>query len=305
MTDPTPIPLPDSPRRRPSADRARRRALGPALVAHFAKSLDKVETALAETDDTRMVHDARKAIKEYRALLRLLDGAGPRAARRAAAEAARQLSAARDRQACRDALADLSGAGDLDSDLATAVVTDLGEDAPAQSDRPHHAAILRDWLTGARARHAEGLDAAARAADVMAGLQKGYAKARKADDFSTAERVHDLRKRVITHRYQMSFVSALTGGPGKRRAGRAQALRDILGAYQDIETLRAGLPGMAADGDRGDAVRRAAAARQETLATLARRKHARLFHRKPKAFAARLARKLAKAPLRRPDAAAG
>lgn len=277
--------------------RAKRRAVdGAALAAQFESALDKVEHALALSDTTQMIHDARKAIKEYRALLRLLGSDEAKAARQAAASAARELSSSRDRQACRDALMDMSKAGHLDREDADRAAHSIGEDRESGDEAARHGSTLRDWLIQARACHAATLTAEACEADIMEGVRTGYAKARGADDFSAPERLHDLRKRVVTHRYQMSFLADLPGGAGARRARRVQKLRDVLGIYQDIETLRRHIDSA---GERLPEELRArlveaADDRQQDLIRKARHLHAELFDHKAKAFARRLERKLAR-----------
>ncbi|MEP9380221.1 CHAD domain-containing protein [Aquabacter sp. CN5-332] len=289
---------PTAPSRRPlrSGRPARRAVDGAALAAQFETALDKVEQALALPDATEMVHDARKAIKEYRALLRLMGSDEAKAARRLAADAARELSSSRDRQACRDALADMAKAERLGPEDADRAASLIGKDQDGADEAASHERTLRGWLTEAHARHAATLDAEACETDILDGVRKGYAKARAADDFSAPERMHDLRKRVVTHRYQMSFLADLPAGTGKRRARRTQKLRDVLGTYQDIETLRHHLDGAGArlPEELRARLAEAADARQHDLIRKARALHADLFDSKAKAFGQKLERKLAR-----------
>lgn len=291
---------PDAVPTAPAAD-----SLGPPLAARLDAALDKVERALAESDAVGMVHEARKALKEYRALLRLIPGEDAQAARRAAAAAARELSGARDTQACRDALDDLISAGLSQEDAHHAL------DALASADADHgspvaHERVLRRWLGDARRRHAEVLDAQAARSDVVEGLRRAYAKARDALDVSDPEALHDLRKRVVTHRYQMSFFADLAAGRGAERAARAQKLRDVLGRFQDIETLHHRMDGVG-DTLPADLVARiadAAQAQQRALMRKAKRLHADLFRVKPRAFGRKTARKARRARREGAEAAA-
>lgn len=267
--------------------------LGSPLVTRLAATLDKVDEALALPDATEMIHDARKAIKEYRALLRLMASEAAKTARRRAAETARGLSSSRDRQACRDALADLNKTGHLgDEDMARALEA-VDREGDGTEDAFRHVDSLREWLSQARSSHAEVLDAEAAETDILGGARRAYRKARAADDFSAAEPLHDLRKRVVIHRYQMSFLADLPGDMGMRRPQRAQKLRDILGAYQDIETLRGHIHGAGEhlDDEIRARVLEAADRRQGKLQRKARGLHAALFRRKPKAFSRKLSRK--------------
>ncbi|MEW6125292.1 MAG: CHAD domain-containing protein [Pseudomonadota bacterium] len=267
--------------------------LGMPLAARLESALDKVERALAASDAVVMVHEARKALKEYRALMRLIPGTDAQAARRAAAAAARELSGARDNQASRDALADLVEAGLAHEDAARAIEA-LVAAVDVDGSPGAHERVLRRWLSDARRRHARVLDAQAARADVLAGLRKGYAKARDALDVSDPEALHDLRKRVVTHRYQMSFLADVAEGRGAARAARAQKLRDILGRFQDVETLRHRLESArgALPDELVTRVERAAEALQETLTRKARRLHADLFRVKPQVFGRKAARRV-------------
>lgn len=289
-------PNPDSAGLSNSAPQTFPASLGLPLAGRLESALDKVERALSASDPVEMVHDARKALKEYRALLRLIPGGDSQAARRSAAAAARELSGARDDQATRDALDDLVSAGLTHEDAARTAEA-LATSASSEADTVSHERVLRRWLSDARRRHAQVLDEQAARADVVAGLRKAYAKARDALDDTDPEALHDLRKRVVTHRYQMSFLADLAAGRGAARAARAQKLRDLLGRFQDIETLRHRLEGAgeALPGDLAERVGETALAQQEALLCKARRLHAELFRTKPHAFGRKTARRVRRA----------
>lgn len=285
----SPVPLADA---APSPTSS---AVGDALVEALADVLDQVAEAAAEPDPVERVHDARKALKAYRALLRLVPGPVAKAARQAAAATARAMSAARDRQAARDALAALEDAEVIrarDADQARVLI-----EAQPQTDDPasDHGAQLLAFLARARAEQADHLAPAARAADVVAGLRKAYAKAYAATDWTRPESLHDLRKRVVTHRYQMAFAAQISrGGKGEKRARAAQRLRDILGLYQDFEALKQLLAGALGTQDEAVMSEITAASRsfQRRLAKQARARHARLFRHRPRHFADRMRKRL-------------
>lgn len=258
---------------------------GGALSRDLSAALDAVEQAADEADAVEMVHDARKAMKQYRALLRLVPGEAAQAARRAAAAAARELSHARDRAAARDALQGLEEEGLLlGCDYSDALAA-IGCDAAEEREAETHLRSLHAFLADARGRLAAGLAAAAEAADVGRGLRKGYAQARRAT-FETPEAMHEVRKRVVTHRYQMSFIAATFPGRGETRAARAQKLRDLFGAYQDIETLRPVIHAVDPPLPAGTLERLdlAMAREQKRLKKKAERRHAALFRRSPGSF---------------------
>lgn len=255
------------------------------LSAALGVALDKITVAADLPDAVEMVHGARKAMKEYRALLRLIPGEGATLARREAAAAARGLASARDYAAALEALEALRvarriGVGDFKAAQAL-----IGADSPPEGDLAGCREALATFAAAARARLGAGLSAAAAATDIPEGLGRAYRQARNGR-FRNAQAVHETRKDVVTHRYQMSFVAAHFGR-GARRAVRAQALRDLLGAHHDIEILRPLLKDVA-DGLGPPATKRVENAlrrQQKELRRQAKRLHARLFRRKPKAFA--------------------
>lgn len=284
------LPPPLPPDAGPPADAAASApAAGAALVLALRETLDKIAAAAADPDPEEMVHDARKAMKEYRALLRLMDGADAVAARRATAAAARGLASARDRAAAREALDFLAEAGLLLPVDRAAALAVIGEDEAAPAEADTLRAALGVFLDDARARLAQGLEVQAAACHLTAGLRRGY-RAARGGSFADAGEMHALRKRVVTHRYQMSFIAAYCGGRGDKRAQRAQRLRDLLGAHQDIEILRPMLHGAADTLGEGTLSRLDIAMRrlQKQVRGKARKLHAALFRRPSHAFAHRL-----------------
>lgn len=260
------------------------------LAAALHRALDKVAAAAADPDPVEMVHDARKAMKAYRALLRLVGTKAARVARRAAAEVARNLASARNRATAQEALDLLEGAGlALPCDL-TEARTALGPNGAEAAEAEHLRGDLARFVDETRAHFATTLEAQAAEADLVVGLARGYRAARRAL-LTTPEAMHEARKRVVAHRYQMSFFADHFGGRGARRAGRAQRLRDVLGAYQDIETLRPMLHHTApmlhpATLER---LERGMMRLQKRLKREAKLQHKALFHVSPKRFAHKFA----------------
>ncbi|MEP9350980.1 CHAD domain-containing protein [Xanthobacter sp. KR7-225] len=293
MTNLTEGPTPASPSDAPDPplSPAPRRAADGTVLAALEATLAKVEKAAGLPDPAEMVHDARKAMKEYRGLLRLVPGARAKAARRATAAAARSLSAARDRAAAREALQHLAEEGLLaDDDLAAARAA-IGDDPAPGTEAEDHRAELADFLVAARTQLADGLAEEAAGADVVAGLARAYRQARDVR-FDSPHHMHEARKRVVAHRYQMTFFASVFAGHGEKRAARAQELRDLLGAYQDIETLRPMLE--AAAGALGEArlarLDDAMGGLQKRLKRAAERLHRKLFRRRARAFAGKYRR---------------
>lgn len=266
---------------------------GGRLLAALEGVLETLRQAAADPDPVEMVHDARKAMKEYRALLRLVPGERARAARRQTAEVARGLSGARDRAAAAEAIDILEAGGLLIACDAGDARTAVGADASAPGEAGEHRAALGGFLAEARAALAGDLGADAAAADVGAGLRKAYRKARRAV-MDTPAHLHETRKGVVTHRYQMSFLDAAFGRGGKR-ARKAQRLRDLLGAHQDMEILRPMVHAADPPLPEGTLERLdlAMGRAQKRLRKKARRAHGALFRRQPKRFLARYRKALA------------
>lgn len=262
--------------------------LGRALNDAVSASIDTLEAAAADPDAVEMVHDARKAMKEFRALLRLASGMAAQALRRRTAEVARGLSGSRDRAAACGALELLDEEGLLLGCDHTDALAAIGSDAPAPDEAERHRAALRAFAAEARAAIADAVGAEALAADVGRALAKDYRRARRAD-FDAPEAMHEARKRVVAHRYQMGFIARAFDGRGGKRARRAQALRDLLGAYQDIETLRPMLQHAQPSLPEGtlDRLEIAMGRAQKRLRKKAMRRHAALFRRSPGSFRAR------------------
>lgn len=261
-------------------------AAGAALAAALSATLDAVEAAATDPDPVEMVHDARKAMKQYRALLRLIPGDLAKDTRRRTAAVARQMSGSRDRAAAIEALDLLRTDGAILAPDHAEAVAALGTEAADASEAEQHRGVLTGFLAEARAALAGPLGAAARAADVGKGLARAYRQARRAR-FDAPQDMHEARKQVVTHRYQMSFLADAFAERGRKRARRAQKLRDLFGAYQDIETLRPMLERAAlAEGTRERLARDLARA-QKRLRKRAIAGHAALFRRSGRAFIAR------------------
>src|SRR5262245_1924049 len=200
--------------------------------------------------DAEAVHDFRREMKRWRALLRLLDpfiGAEARRLRDAARDLARALGGARDVQSALDALADLAEHGLALSARSLATVR-------GRLDAIREAAEATTLTGDMRLRIAAMLDEAIAAvehwplagvsfAEVAAHLARGYRSARreipKRWPDADAEALHELRKRLVNHRYQIEILAPLWRRFGRMWIGEAQRLRERLGKHQDLLALEA------------------------------------------------------------------
>lgn len=276
-------------------------AVGEALKAVARDMLSEARAALSLRDkpDTAAVHDYRKAMKRWRSLLRLQQqwiGADGKRLRIEARDHARELSGARDAQAALEALDDLAEAGGGLSPRTLAAMR-------GRLDEIRRTAEASSLTAAVRARLLHGLETAAAAiegwplerltfADVARELARSYRRVRRdaPADWRAAEPevLHELRSRVVAHRYQMELVVPLWPKFGRVWVAETQRLRDRLGAYQDLSVLRGFTAPHAALAPWRSRLTPLILARQATHAKAAQRIGGRLLAEKPKAFRRRL-----------------
>jgi CHAD domain-containing protein len=265
------------------------------IIADGRRALTDPEFSAPEA-----VHEVRKALKRWRALLRLLGrplGEQADQMRSEARELMRGIAGARDAQSALDALSDLRKA---DLPLSPTSV----ETIRARLTERRDAAEAKAFTKTMRNRLSRYFDYATlslerwplKAIDfdiVTDGLTATYRRARQllpdswAD--SEAEHLHDLRRRVVEHRHQMDLVEPLWPRLGKVWAEEAQRLRNRLGSCQDLAVLTEfTTPHQPLAPWRSRLAPLIAARRGAHLKT-AQRLAGRLFAEKPKAFRQRIA----------------
>jgi CHAD domain-containing protein len=224
--------------------------VGSALATIACDILGEAETALGQVnhDDAIAVHDFRKAMKRWRAFLRLIEpmiGMEARALRVDARDRARQLAGARDLQAKLDALSDLEKANTELSKTSFATMRDRVEAQKRAAETTALTPQLRDELAAsvARAGLVVGIWSLDKIDfdDVARALASNYRRARNtipsAWDMAPPEDLHELRQRVVEHRYQLELVQPLWPRLGKVWVAEAQRLRERLGSHQDLVML--------------------------------------------------------------------
>ena len=227
--------------------------VGEALKAVARDVLAEARAALSDDkSDATTVHDYRKAMKRWRALLRLLEpflGDEGRRLRITARNFARELAGARDAQAAMEALEDIA------EQPQTALSPRSLAAIRARLDALRKGAEAESVTQAMRARLIVALDELAPAIDAwaldtlsfgqLAGeLTRSYRRMRKdapREDWRSVppEVLHDLRRRVVAHRYQMELIEPLWPKFGRVWVAEAQRLRDRLGAHQDLSMLLA------------------------------------------------------------------
>jgi CHAD domain-containing protein len=234
---------------RPASTSDANRTAGEMLRAVARECLSEARAAISDAakSDAEAVHDFRRAMKRWRALLRLFEpfvGQEGRRLRDEGRDLAGALSGARDGQSALDALADLEK---HQVALSAATLARL-----RQRIGEVRRAAETTLNTDMRLRLAAALDDAEAAVErwplymvssqnLAAGLAQGYRKARRtvpADwRAASAEDLHELRKCVVIHRYQIEIVEPMWPRFIKMWTTEAQRLRDRLGRHQDLLVL--------------------------------------------------------------------
>jgi CHAD domain-containing protein len=274
-----------------------------------AKKRPSVRAALAETaresiailksrrPQEQRFHEARKKIKETRALLRLarhgLGEARFRIENTALRDAGRSLAAQRDAQVLGETLDEL---------LRKARVSPEQGDRLREFVRSHQARLVarsaysRDPGSAA----VRGLEGFLRRVgrlplecfdqrSLESGLRKTYKAGakRRAVSFrkNDAHHFHEWRKSVKYSRHQIDFVSGLAGKSLERLSSSLKRLADLLGLDHDYAVLAEVLASRALRTDRTAAhLRRRIAVEQRRLRALSRALGQRLFAGSPEQF---------------------
>jgi CHAD domain-containing protein len=276
-------------------------AIGPALRAVAAGILANARAAISDPERTNeaAVHHFRRAMKEWRALMRLVAPfiADSTRWRHEARDHARSLAQARDGAAALNAFDGLLDKGSLVLSSRTSdTIRARLEALRAGEERSSLTPMLRDaiiaWLdvaaSGIEMWPLDALDFAA----IAEQLAKSYRNARDQipADWTAAhgEELHMLRQRVVTLRYQMELVEPLWPRFGRMWIGEAERIRARLGQCQDIEVLtRLTAPHHILAHWRSR-LTPACAERSAELAQRAARVAHRLFAERPRAFRERL-----------------
>ena len=237
------FPMQEKPALRPSV------AVGEALRGVARDILAEARAAIEDStkSDADAVHDFRRAMKRWRALLRLVEpflGEEARRLRDEARDLAHALTGARNAQSALDALADLEKHG-----LALSARSIAGLRQRIGAIREAAETTLNAEM---RLRLGSALDQAAVVVerwplhtltfdDVADQLTRFYRDARRMIPAhwpaTDAEELHELRKRVVIHRYQIDIIEPLWPRFVKMWSGEAQRLRDRLGKHQDMLML--------------------------------------------------------------------
>jgi CHAD domain-containing protein len=275
-------------------------AIGPAVRAIAGHVLAEAHSALVDPQRTNQdaVHDFRRAMKEWRALMRLLAPFIPDASRwrHEARDHARSLSHARDSAAALNAFDDLLKKGMVLSETSTATIRGRIEALRGSEEQAVLSTALREailtWLdTAAASVETWPLDPFD-FSSIAAQLAAGYRSARKripADwSLASAGDLHSLRQRVVDLRHQMELIEPLWPRFGRMWTEEAERLRGRLGQCQDLEVLKRLTEPHQPLAHWRSRLTPAIAERSAALAQRAARIAHRLFAERPKLFRQRL-----------------
>jgi len=275
-------------------------AVGEALRAVARDILSEARTAIEDPahSDAVAVHDFRRAMKRWRSFLRMLDPflEDGRQLRNEARDLARSLGGARDGQSALDALDDLAKHGLTLSARSLATIRSRIESLRQSAETNVLTGDMRLRLTGTLAQAESAVERwplhTLTFADVADRLALGFRDARQALPRSWSEAepedLHELRKRIVNHRYQMETVAPVWPRFGRMWVGEAQRLRDRLGRHQDLTLLTALMQPHQPLAPWRSRLAPAIAQRMLDHVAAARRIASRLFVEKPGAFRRRL-----------------
>jgi CHAD domain-containing protein len=226
-------------------------AIGPVMRAVAASILAQGRAAMVDPERSHQeaVHHFRRAMKEWRALLRLLAPFIPDAQRwrHEARDHARSLAHARDGTAALMAFDGLIDKGNLVlSERSSSTIRGRIEALRDSEEQAVLTPELRDrivaWLDTAAAAVAQWPLDPFDFSSIAAQLTAGYRNARQQipSDWSHAsgEELHTLRQRVVDLRYQMDLIEPLWPRFGRMWTDEAERLRGRLGQCQDLEVLK-------------------------------------------------------------------
>jgi CHAD domain-containing protein len=275
-------------------------AIGPTVRALAAHVLGGARAAMTDPQLSPQdaVHEFRRAIKEWRSLMRLLAPFIPDAERwqTEARDHARSLAHARDGAAALNAFEDVLERGMVLSARSASTVRGRLEALRGSEERAVLTRHLRDaiiaWLDAAAAAVEQWPLDPFDFAPIAGRLAAGYRSARERlpDDWVQAapEDLHALRRRVVDHRYQMELIVPLWPHFGRMWTKEAERLRGRLGKCQDLAVLERLTGPHQPLAHWRSKLAPACAERRLELAHRSARIARRLFAERPKAFRRRL-----------------
>lgn len=284
---------------------------GPVARQWHAMACELITANLTDiADDSRetakTIHECRKRCKRLRALLRLGGEGLPKAIRKeekAVRDAARLLSGHRDATAMLEAIDKLQQWARPDdreyiAPLAEVMGNRLGAASADEDTKPEEAVEQFRVAMEALRLRAERWSLESKGYGLIeAGLTSTYRAAKKrwrqAESDPSSERLHEWRKEVKYHRYQIKMLEPLWPAVLGGWHNETVLLSEDLGDEHDLTLLSmtiAAMPEAAGGAERAASLAGLAAARRAELRELAFERAARLFVERPKDFNKRIRR---------------
>lgn len=272
-------------------------ALLSAALEMLTAARNAISDSALKTDEA--VHEFRKAIKRWRAFLRLIEpflGDSAKTLRAGARMAAQKLGGARDLRSVLDALDDIRDCENPLDELAfetcrtkiSALLTAEEQKGVTAADRAAIAAEVERWRKTIEQQSFERIGFA----EISEALTDGYRRAFRTlpQNWSKAseDELHEFRRRAIDHRYQLELIEPLWPRMTRIWIDEVQRLRDALGKHRDLALLQ-----LLAGTRQPLAAQRAAllpaiGVRQQAHLARAEKIASRIFAEKPGAFRRRI-----------------
>ncbi len=279
-----------------------------------------IDHALACLNDADLpvehrTHEARKAIKRLRGLVRLIGpdaeaGALPESLDRVLKRSAKLLAASRDADVLRATLEEIARDGKARADAEAVAATVAPPAGATVAERQRAFGRVMAELSGVRADFAHLKLSGNRPEDARPGYVETYRASRRRMKKALATRddarLHRWREMVKYHGYHAGLLSNLGGGGLAARRDRSRTLEELLGKHHDLVLLERRLAAMAhggktakghgaktARGKAGDAKAKPGKGRKEEAASAARlRRRIRHVRRETEREAERLGKAL-------------
>jgi len=226
-----------------------------------------IDHALKCLTDGRMpaehrTHEARKAIKRLRGLVRLIGpeaatGALPAKLDRGLRKTAKLLAASRDEDVLRETLAAVARDEKTHADAETVAARIAPPDRATVAARQRAFGRVMEELSGIR-RDFGGLRLSGnRPEDLKPGYVETYRASRKRMKKALATRkdaqLHRWREMVKYHGYHAGLLANLDGGRLAARRDRSRTLEELLGRHHDLVLLERRLDAVAGTGKKKSA----------------------------------------------------
>lgn len=224
-------------------------AIAPAIRAAAGAILARARRALTdpEVSDVDAVHEFRRTMKQWRAMMRLMQTFVPDATawRRQGRDHARMLGRARDGQAALNALNDLVKQGAALPERSIETICTRIESIRAAEEQaaltPELREVIIAWIDAADAAierwPIDGVEFPQIAGELAASYRTAQRHMPENWTQASPEELHEFRQWVVTHRNQMDLVEPLWPRHAKMWTEEAERLRDRLGRCQDIAIL--------------------------------------------------------------------